>query len=201
MPSGISNYFVGAQLAAIMGGGLERIVNPRPTPIGIMTPSPECIGTDLRNLNGSNGAASGNYPAANVAIFLPFGIADPMTVVKLWVLNGTAVAGNVDMGIFLPDGTMVVGKGSTAQAGISIQQELDITDTRLDPGRYYLGLTSDTSGATQKVFSWTIPVSGFGSACGVLQAAQGPALASVTFATFAQLNIPYMGLSTRTLIV
>lgn len=176
------------------------VVAPRPTQIIISSFSLEAIGLDLRVMAQAT-PASTNYPAVNTAILVPFGIAEAITVLKLWVQNGTAVAGNIDLGIFNPDGTMVINKGSTAQANTSTIQELDITDTVLMPGRYYMGITSDTSGATQKVFTTTIAVGGIGSAMGVLQAAQGPALANLTLATFAQTAIPYFGLTARTLVV
>lgn len=176
------------------------IVAPRPTPIMISSTSLECLGDDIRAILNSVSPASNNYPAANVSLFLPFGVAEPITVVKLWVANGTAVAGNIDLGIFNPDGTMVVGKGSTAQATTNDIQELDITDTVLQRGRYYLGITSNTSGATQKMQSFTFGAAGALSAMGVLQINAGPPLASGTFLTCTQLVVPYFGLTARTLV-
>lgn len=176
------------------------VVTPRLTQIMISTISLEAIGLDLRLLAATIPQGA-NYPAANITIGIPFGVGQPILVRKLWVQNQTPVAGNIDLGIFLPDGTLVVNKGSTASAGTNTIQELDITDTTLMPGRYYLGMTSDTSAATQKIFSTALASAGLASAAGVLQAAQGPALASVTWATCAQTQIPYIGLSARTLVV
>jgi hypothetical protein len=191
---------LGTQLASVMTAG-ERVVSPRPNPVILHTASVEAVGVELRAMLGNVNPAGTNYPAANVTILVPFGIAEPILVLKLWLENGAAVAGNIDLGIFGPDGTLIVGKGSTGQSGTSVIQELDITDTRLDPGRYYLGITSDTSDVTQKVLTYTAAVSGQWSVCGVLQAAQGPPLVSVTLATCAQLSVPWMGLSARSLVV
>ena len=177
---------------------------PRPGRIMWSTASLEGCGFELHCIAGGAVLASNNYPAVNMAIFVPFQIAEPVTVVKLWVRNGTAVAGNLDMGIYLPDGTRVVSKGSTAQAGIDELQNMDITDTLLQAGNYYLGINSDTSGATQKVYTHNhaTTIAGWWAAAGCYQQAVG-ALAlpsTATFAAFGQLHVPWMGWSARSLV-
>src|SRR5271154_4607263 len=49
--------------------------------------------------------------AANAAIFIPFTVPDTITIAKLAAANGTAVAGNVDMGIYSEAGNRLVSKG------------------------------------------------------------------------------------------
>jgi hypothetical protein len=201
MRAGLATALIGAQLTGVQTIN-PTVIQPRPTPIIIGTVQQETIGVDIRAITQSF-PNTNNYPTANTAMFIPFGIAESIIAVKLWVHNGTAVAGNIDLGIYRPDGSQVVAKGSTAQAGTSTIQELDITDTPLVPGRYYLAINSDTSGATQKVWSYTLTVAGLAGAMGVLQAALGHVGldASVTFATCTQTLIPLIGLSTRTLVV
>lgn len=162
----------------------------------------EAIGGELNASNaGMNTALSNNWPAAaNVALFVPFGVAQAITAVKMWVQNGTAVAGNIDMGIFDAAGTMLVHKGSTAQAGISGIQELDITDTLLAPGRYYMGISSDTSGVTSKTFQGVMGGAYLAVFTGCYQVAATFPLATVTYAAYASVRVPWFGLAARTLV-
>jgi len=102
---------------------------------------------------GQSAPVSANWIAVSVGVFVPFTVPESFTATKMFWQNGTAVAGNIDVGIFLEDGTRVVSAGSTAQATISVIQTVDITDTVLARGRYYMGMTSDTSGITQKVYA------------------------------------------------
>jgi hypothetical protein len=85
-------------------------------------------GVILSRVNG----ASAVYTSANQACYVPFEIQRPMTITRLWVLNGTAVSGNIDVGIYNGT-TRLVSSGSTAQAGTSTVQQFDITDTLIEP--------------------------------------------------------------------
>lgn len=111
---------------------------------------------------------SNNNPGANVGWFVPFTVPEPVTVTKLFWGNGAAVAGNVDAGIFQEDGTRLVSAGTTAQSGTSNLQVVDVTDTRLERGRYYLGLCGDTTGTTQRFLANT-SAAGIWQALGVLK--------------------------------
>ena len=88
------------------------------------------------------------WPSANLGIFVPFQLIAPYPVTKLWWLNGSVAAGNVDCGIYvvnLTDGlataTLVASAGSTAQAGTLAVQVVTLgTSILLPPGNYELGL-------------------------------------------------------------
>lgn len=99
-------------------------------------------GTDI------GGPASAVYPLANLALYFPFVLAEPVLVKKVAWMNGTAVSGNVDVGVYDEVGTRLFSTGSTAQAGTSAKQEVDITDIYLTPGLYYLAIACDNTTAT-----------------------------------------------------
>jgi hypothetical protein len=92
------------------------------------------------------------WGANNRANFLPFRVPRPLIARALFVGNGTNLSGNVDLGIYARGSagdTLVrlVSTGSTARAGSGEQQDIDIPDTLLGPGRYYFGLAlSNLSG-------------------------------------------------------
>lgn len=103
--------------------------------------------THFLNTSAITAFVSGTYAAANRAHFIPFRIYEPITITKLFVQNGTAVSGNVDVGIYSTTGNSpdrrILSTGSTAQAGISSIQEFDVTDTDLFPGAYYMAIAMD----------------------------------------------------------
>jgi hypothetical protein len=139
----------------------------RTSPVVINPWSDQSIGAALQT-TGQGSAGLQNYIAANVGVFVPFVIYEAVTFTKLGVMNADAVAGNIDLGLFQEDGTLIVAAGTTAQSGVSAQQTVDITDTSLARGRYYLGITGDTGGVTQKVYG-VVPVAGIAQALGLLE--------------------------------
>jgi hypothetical protein len=80
------------------------------------------------------------WPTANLALFVPVPCPGPFIIRRLAWENGSAVSGNVDMGVYTSEGQLVVSTGSTAQAGTSVFQAVNITDTLIPPGLYYLAL-------------------------------------------------------------
>lgn len=169
----------------------------RPGEVVIHPWSYQCLGVPLFALSNTNATNSINYPAANVGVFVPFTIPEATTFTKMFWGNGAAVAGNIDVGLFQEDGTLIVSIGSTAQAGTTNIQVVDITDTTLGRGRYYIGMTSDTSGATQKVLA-SAPSAVIAQCLGLLQdSACAPPLSTsanpATFVAYAQAFVPLVG--------
>jgi hypothetical protein len=80
--------------------------------------------------------------------YAPFYLPIGATVRKLWWLNGATVNGHIDVGIYREDLTRVISTGSTTQTGANVIQEVDIADTYLPPGRYYMAIVSDSATAT-----------------------------------------------------
>lgn len=90
---------------------------------------------------------------------MPIWIPSPMLAKRIALLNGSAVAGNVDVGIYtaelwdpaapkfyLPK-RLIVNKGLTAQAGTNQFQVFDIADTYLAPGHYFLAVYFSSASA------------------------------------------------------
>lgn len=92
--------------------------------------------------------ASGTFPAANAAIYMPFRTSATVVIATIEVLNGAAVSGNVDVGIYDEAQRRLVSSGSTAQAGTNVIQVFNITDTPLAPGLFYMALACDNTTAT-----------------------------------------------------
>jgi hypothetical protein len=89
--------------------------------------------------------ASVAWPVANLGIFIPFVLDRAVTVCKMVSGSGAATAGNYDMGIFSAGGKRLVSTGATARV-TSTEQIVDVTDTRIGPGLFYLGMSSDGTG-------------------------------------------------------
>ena len=147
-------------------------------------------------------AASATWVTANAAIYVPFRIAQPLTVVKLFMLNGAAVSGNVDVGIYgISDAgtpTRMVSSGSTAQSGVSVIQEFNITDTLIGPGLFYLALAVDNTTATflrQVTLIANLELLGAAQ-----QATAFPLPATATFAVVTSSYLPMFGLTGRVVV-
>jgi hypothetical protein len=95
----------------------------------------------LMGLN-QTAAASVAWPTANMAIFVPMRIASPVMVYKMVVGAGATAAGNFDVGIYDRNGNRRVSSGSTAK-GSSVEHVLDVADTWLGPGLYYLAMSAN----------------------------------------------------------
>lgn len=168
----------------------------RPGAILIHPWSYQSLGVSLYVM-GTVPPVSANYIAANVGVFVPFWIPESTTFTKVWWTNGSAVAGNIDCGIFAADGTLIVAAGSTGQLNTTNAQVVDITDTTLARGIYYMGITSDTSGATQKVLA-SSPAAGIPQSLGLLEdSACAPPFSTsanpATFAAYTRAFIPFFG--------
>ncbi len=94
--------------------------------------------------------ASTAWPTANKAFLFPFRLSSPIIILNMFVMNGATAADNLDVGIYTEDFTLLVSSGSTAQAGTNAIQTLNITDTQLGAGVFYLAMAMD--GTTGTVF-------------------------------------------------
>lgn len=176
-------------------------------PIPVMPPLPlthtwsaEMLGVWQNVLCNTNliSQASAAYPAANRIIYIPFGLAMPATIVKLWVYNGAFTGSpNLNMGIYDVAGTRIVQIGTTAQSGASVLQVFDIADTLIGPGDFYLAIIATVT--TAQMIRTAPGDVGFCRAMGMLQeAGSGSTLpTTATFATVASAYIPQIGFSTR----
>ena len=133
------------------------------------------------------------WPTADLAIFVPVVLEGPTVIAQLYCVNGTVVAGNVDVGIYSVDGTRLASAGSTAQAGTSASQRFNITDIRLDAGLYYMALALSDA-ATATINGMTLASAELGRVVGFAQMATAfPLPAVATFASYTKLVVPTFG--------
>lgn len=162
----------------------------------ISASSPESLGVALVGITGQ---ASASWPVANTAYFVPFVLSRAITIAQMFCLNGTAVSGNVDVGIYSADGARLVSSGSTAQSGTSTIQLFDIADTTIGPGQFYLAMVMDNTTGTHGRFAPA--ASAVGRALGVLEMASAfPLSATVTFAALSSASIPMVGATPKAVV-
>lgn len=135
---------------------------------------------------------NGTWPAANDAIFIPFTIERPITVKRMYSMNGNVAGNNLDLGIYTLDGARLIAGGSTAQSGTSTIQFLDITDHFLSPGSYYMAVAmSNTTGTFRRWATSIIQL----QMMGVMKATSAlPLPASVTLTTLTAAYVPEIGM-------
>jgi hypothetical protein len=149
------------------------------------------LGVSLGSIGGGNTPASAAWPASNDALFVPFTLPQATLIKRLFVVNGAAVSGNIDVGIYSESGARIVSTGSTAQSGTSTLQFFDITDLVIGPGRFYLAVALDNTTGTLFRASLTVPRA---QALGLAKQATAFALpATATFATMTAGYLPLMG--------
>lgn len=170
----------------------------RPTSLMVTSFSFESLFGSQSRMAG-NTSASVAWPSANQAIYVPILIPQTATFIKAFWANGTAVAGNVDVGLYNSSFVRVASTGSTAQSGTSDLQEVDITDFTIGPGHYYLGISASSGSAT--FYAYTATDAARLPYCGVLQEASAlPLPAPATPVAVTQLILPLFGFSRRTLV-
>jgi hypothetical protein len=86
---------------------------------------------------------------AGVAYLLAFRVIAPMVVTTVGIVNGATASGNIDIGIYTPDGTRLASTGSTAQSGTSTIQNIALTaPVTLGRGWYYVAYQIDNTTGT-----------------------------------------------------
>lgn len=91
--------------------------------------------------------ASGAWPAANLALYIPISIPLPTIVTKFFWELGAGVADNSDIGLFDWSGRKLVSTGSTAHSGSAGDKQITTLSSSvfLQPGTYWLGISHDTN--------------------------------------------------------
>lgn len=140
--------------------------------------------------------SAGAWPSANLAIALPITVNVQVTVYQIYWENGATVSGNIDVAIYDQNWNRKVSAGSTAQSGVSTAQAVDIADTTLSAGVYFMAMSVDNTTATVK------RASGYNALIFQSLGVQQQALGSVTLPDpFVPVNptngyVPYIGLDT-----
>lgn len=102
------------------------------------------------------GAAPGNgaWVTANKALAIPFRISEPCTVYQFGWRNGSGTAtDSFDIGIYTTAYAKIITGGGTARSGASSVQWVDVADTVLSVGSYYL--VGANNGITSNNITWT----------------------------------------------
>lgn len=148
--------------------------------------------TDMLMTWGQQFSSATGWPNASLAMYVPIVVRDQITVYQLGWLNGSSVAGNIDAGIYDRTLARLVSAGSTAQSGTSAIQLVDIADTTLAPGVYYLAMSADSTSTNLMGTGGGLPAANYRT-CGVAQQASAlPLPSTATFAAMAQTRVPLL---------
>lgn len=99
---------------------------------------------------GSAVPASATYESANRAVYLPLTLAAPCVVRRVWWANGATATGGatIEVGVYSDNGykpgTKLI-SGSATQSGATSVQFVDVTDTALPAGLYWLAIVSSSA--------------------------------------------------------
>jgi hypothetical protein len=85
--------------------------------------------------------AAAVWPSANRAIYCGVMVPEPLTIYQLGT-QVTTQSGNLDIGIYDEQGNKLVSSGSTTVAAAGVQL-VNVADTDLTPGLYFLALAVD----------------------------------------------------------
>lgn len=107
------------------------------------------VSASAANFTGGLGSSSSAvWTVANKAYFYPFRLHEFAVAYQLLFWVGATSNGNIDVGIYDSQKNLIISSGSTAMsATVNTVQELNITNTELNPGEYLLaGACSSATG-------------------------------------------------------
>ena len=147
--------------------------------------------------------ASAVWPAANRALYFPITRPSTIIVKQAFIMAGATWDGatphHFDLGIYDGAGNKIVSTGATNMNGtINALQTVDITDTEIGPGLYYLAAAIDTG--TDTTFRSNPSLGSLGLAGVQQQASAYPLPATATFAVVAATYVPVFGFTTQAVI-
>lgn len=143
-------------------------------------------------------SGSSTWPSDDLAFFYPFVVYSPITIARMFWLNGATSSGNLDVGIYDEYGNLLVSSGSTAQGTVSVIQDVDITDTFLQAGLYYMAMVFDNTTAT--IYRHAPGASVAGGAGALQMASAFPLPSTATFAVMATGFVPLFAVTTLTVV-
>lgn len=158
------------------------------------------IGTMASKLVGAIQPGGGLTWTANVAVYIPFAVPWPYNVRRMFWCNGNTVGGNSDVGIYTQGGARLWSSGSIACSGAGLlpQYVTPSPDMLLQPGvPYFFGFAHDSSIASHLVgLGGGSLAASQGRACGMYQQASAfPLPAAATFAAYAAVGLPLIGIT------
>lgn len=156
------------------------------------------VGYDLAAMN--SGSIGNISLTANRALLVPIYVPSDMLVRKFMYITNTTPSGTIDMGLYDDAFTRIVSKGSTAIGGASALVEMDVTDTPIDRGMYYLALSASASGTSVLVGGTTGTVSLTKVVGSLIQDTAHPLPATLTPVVVTNAVLPLVGISQRVLV-
>jgi hypothetical protein len=181
---------------------------PYPMPPVVSTASMHSLGLEIaaRQLSAPAGFLMG---APDDTQLIGFVVTERYLVTKLFIaMTSGGTGANLDMGIYTEDGRRVVNHGGLAPTATDIQ-EFDITDTWLDPGRYYWAFSCQDNSPTARptLYGWSLGAvfatkRTFGPMASATLAYPLPATVTLSSINDANPNgdIPLVGMSNRSII-
>lgn len=152
---------------------------------------------------GPSAVALGNptsraWGGANTAVFIPFQVQQTCVAYKMWYASGTPIdaAGHLDLGIYDEALNRLVSTGSTAQGAVTAMHTVDIADTTLVPGRYYMAMSCDSVTGQYRQWSGSLRALGQYDIWKMDTAFPLPATATFALMTFGA--FPDIGITFRT---
>jgi hypothetical protein len=127
--------------------------------------------------------ASQLWPTANLAVWMPMMVWMPVKIDQVFILNGSSVTGNVDVGIYNRSYSLLVSTGATAVAGTSAYQFIAVTETTLNEGLHYFAVSCSSS--SNRMSMQVTLAAGLSSYYGILQEASAHPLPSTGTPVFA----------------
>lgn len=157
--------------------------------------SPSAIGFAMFGYNGGGLAASTAWPTAAKAFYIPFTIERQLTLYRVgWHNGATTVSGTREVGLYSAGGTKII-SGSATGATVSVMQFVDVADTVVNPGQYWLAVMCSN---TTNWHAWA-PAAPITAAMGILSQASASPLPSSATMALDQTNafVPLAGLQCR----
>lgn len=94
----------------------------------------------------ASGSSAQTWPVASKALFMPFILETP-ALARAMAIQVSVQSGNLDVGIYTLAGASIVTAGTTAVGAAGIQV-INITDTWLATGTYFMALAIDNTTAS-----------------------------------------------------
>lgn len=152
------------------------------------------VSTDVMGMAFTTTVPSSNaWPAANVALFVPFSVVQPVTVLEGWAACGSTGGGNFDIGIYDTAGNRLTSSGATARTATTTVNTTGMTNLDLFPDTwYYMAMSAD---GTNNYIAGIIGA-GFYEAMGVCEATSAYTLPNpATLARTTRAYLPLFGLN------
>lgn len=143
--------------------------------------------------------SNNSWGSANEAQYYPFIVTYPIVIARLWWMNGTSVAGNFDLGVYnfstAGPNSKLISTTPTAQGSSNAVTIVNVTDTIIQPGRYYFGFVGTSTANLLPAWNLTqLQVTAIGVLCEA-SASPLPSTATPVKPTSTCLKIFYCGLT------